>query len=40
MVRLERMLGGTAAQDNGVELYAKLEVFNPGGSVKDRKSVV
>jgi cysteine synthase A len=39
MVRLERMLGGTAAQDNGVELYAKLEVFNPGGSVKDRIGV-
>jgi cysteine synthase len=39
MVRLERMLVGTPAQDSGVELYAKLEVFNPGGSVKDRIGV-
>lgn len=36
LVRLTRMLEGTAAQDAGVELYAKLEAFNPGGSVKDR----
>ena len=33
------MLHGTPAQDNGVELYAKLEAFNPGGSVKDRIGV-
>jgi cysteine synthase A len=36
MVRLTRVLGGTAAD---VELYAKLESFNPGGSVKDRIGV-
>src|SRR5439155_20888403 len=34
-----RMLEGTAAADNGVELFAKLESFNPGGSVKDRIGV-
>jgi cysteine synthase A len=39
IVRLTRMLHGTPAQDNGVELYAKLEAFNPGGSVKDRIGV-
>ena len=39
MVQLTRMLQGTPAQDNGVELYAKLEAFNPGGSVKDRIGV-
>src|SRR5438552_13512950 len=33
------MLEGTAAADNGVELFAKLEAFNPGGSVKDRIGV-
>ncbi len=33
------MLQGTAAADNGVELFAKLESFNPGGSVKDRIGV-
>ena len=26
------MLQGTAAEDHGVELYAKLEAFNPGGA--------
>jgi cysteine synthase A len=36
IVRLGRMLAGGAAEDAGVELYAKLEAFNPGGSVKDR----
>jgi cysteine synthase A len=36
MVRLTRVLDGTAAD---VELYAKLESFNPGGSVKDRIGV-
>ena len=38
MVELPRMLDGTAAE-NGVELFAKLEAFNPGGSVKDRIGV-
>ena len=33
------MLEGTAAADNGIELFAKLESFNPGGSVKDRIGV-
>src|SRR6266852_4227421 len=36
MVRLTRVLDGTATD---VELYAKLESFNPGGSVKDRIGV-
>jgi cysteine synthase A len=36
MVALPRMLEGTPAADSGVELFAKLESFNPGGSVKDR----
>jgi cysteine synthase len=39
LVRLGAMLEGTPAQDNEVELYAKLEAFNPGGSVKDRIGV-
>ena len=34
-----RMLEGTPAAENGVELFAKLEAFNPGGSVKDRIGV-
>src|SRR6201984_199294 len=34
MVKLDRLVG-----DNGVELFAKLEAFNPGGSVKDRIGV-
>src|ERR1700716_308017 len=33
------MLAGTPAADSGVELIAKLESFNPGGSVKDRIGV-
>ena len=33
------MLADTAAADQGVELFAKLESFNPGGSVKDRIGV-
>ena len=33
------MLVGTPAEENGVELFAKLEAFNPGGSVKDRIGV-
>lgn len=32
LVRLTRMLPG----ENGAGLYAKLEAYNPGGSVKDR----
>src|SRR5436305_2995819 len=34
MVRLTRLLG-----DHDVELYGKLEAYNPGGSVKDRIGV-
>jgi cysteine synthase len=36
LVALPRMLAETEAAERGVELYAKLESFNPGGSVKDR----
>ncbi len=39
LVGLPLMLEGTAAEPSGVELYAKLESFNPGGSVKDRIGV-
>jgi cysteine synthase A len=39
LVRLGRMLEGSSGEDEGVELYAKLEAFNPGGSVKDRIGV-
>src|SRR5580692_8614506 len=39
LVSLPGMLEGTAAADNGIELFAKLEAFNPGGSVKDRIGV-
>jgi cysteine synthase len=39
LVGIPQMLAGTAAADNGVELFAKLESFNPGGSVKDRIGV-
>jgi len=39
LIRLERMLRGSEAESLGVELYAKLEAFNPGGSVKDRIGV-
>jgi cysteine synthase A len=39
LVALPGMLEGTPAADNGVELFAKLESFNPGGSVKDRIGV-
>ncbi len=38
LVQLTRMLDGPAGE-NGVELYAKLESANPGGSVKDRIGV-
>src|SRR3954470_9128860 len=34
MVQLTRMVPADAAE--GVELFAKVEAFNPGGSVKDR----
>src|ERR1700747_1487410 len=34
MVKLDRLVG-----DTEVELFAKLEAFNPGGSVKDRIGV-
>ena len=37
MVQLTRMLPADAAE--GAELYAKVESFNPGGSVKDRIGV-
>jgi cysteine synthase len=39
LVGVHRMLDGSPAAENGVELYAKLESFNPGGSVKDRIGV-
>src|SRR5256885_7199537 len=39
LVALPRMLEGTPAADRGVQLFAKLESFNPGGSVKDRIGV-
>jgi cysteine synthase len=39
LVGLPRMLEGTPAEGTGVELFAKLESFNPGGSVKDRIGV-
>jgi len=39
IVGLPRMLEGTPAAEAGVELFAKLEAFNPGGSVKDRIGV-
>jgi cysteine synthase len=39
LIGLPRMLDGTQAAERGVELFAKLESFNPGGSVKDRIGV-
>src|SRR5664280_1879564 len=39
LVELVAMLARTPAADNGVQLFAKLESFNPGGSVKDRIGV-
>src|SRR5246500_3741841 len=39
MVELRGLLEGTVAADSGVRLFAKLESFNPGGSVKDRIGV-
>jgi cysteine synthase len=38
LLALPRMLGERASE-NTVELFAKLEAFNPGGSVKDRIGV-
>jgi len=38
LVSLPSLLEGAAAE-NGVQLFAKLEAFNPGGSVKDRIGV-
>jgi cysteine synthase A len=39
IVSLPGLLDGTPAAENGVELFAKLESLNPGGSVKDRIGV-
>jgi cysteine synthase len=39
LVELRGMLEGTSAADSGARLFAKLESFNPGGSVKDRIGV-
>jgi cysteine synthase A len=39
LLGIHRMLDGSPAAEAGVELYAKLESFNPGGSVKDRIGV-
>jgi cysteine synthase A len=39
LVALADLLADTPAAENGVELFAKLESFNPGGSVKDRIGV-
>jgi cysteine synthase A len=39
LVELRELLAGTPAAENGVRLFAKLESFNPGGSVKDRIGV-
>jgi cysteine synthase A len=39
VVGLSRMLEGRPAGERHVELFAKLEWFNPGGSVKDRIGV-
>ncbi len=39
MMRIERMLREGAAAGLDAEIYAKLESFNPGGSVKDRIGV-
>ncbi len=39
LIHLKRMLEGAPSELRGVELYAKLEAFSPGGSVKDRIGV-
>ena len=36
LIRLERVFQGANAIPDGVEVYAKAEHLNPGGSVKDR----
>jgi cysteine synthase A len=36
LLQLQRMVVDPGARAGSVELYAKLEAFNPGGSVKDR----
>ncbi|MSW96675.1 MAG: cysteine synthase A, partial [Actinobacteria bacterium] len=38
IIHLTRLIGAEAGA-RGVELYAKIEAFNPGGSVKDRIGV-
>jgi cysteine synthase A len=39
MIAMPQLLQGTPAADSGVELFAKMEAYNPGGSVKDRIGV-
>jgi cysteine synthase len=39
LVELAQMVEGTPAADRETRLFAKLESFNPGGSVKDRIGV-
>jgi cysteine synthase A len=39
LVGIHHLLDGSPAAESGVELFAKLESFNPGGSVKDRIGV-
>jgi cysteine synthase A len=39
LVGIPSLLEGSPAADRGVEMFAKLESFNPGGSVKDRIGV-
>jgi cysteine synthase len=39
LIAMPKLLEGTAGAENGVELFAKLEAYNPGGSVKDRIGV-
>jgi cysteine synthase A len=39
LVALPALLADTPAAEHQVELFAKLETFNPGGSVKDRIGV-
>ncbi|HUA10560.1 MAG TPA: cysteine synthase A [Solirubrobacteraceae bacterium] len=36
VVELGELIAGSAAARDGVRLFAKLEAYNPGGSVKDR----
>ncbi|HEX4564108.1 MAG TPA: cysteine synthase A [Solirubrobacteraceae bacterium] len=39
LIEIAGMLAGTDAAERGVRVFAKLEAFNPGGSVKDRIGV-